>query len=314
MNQDKEKAPAVQGEGNDTRKVNQMSDNIIPFGGQSDESPFDQIKQTREDGSEFWSARDLHPIMGYPRWADFQTALGRAASAAMNQGHDSDHHFRRSPKVIEGGRWGAQTVDDYQLTRFSAYLVAMNGDPNKPEVAAAQAYFAIKTREAEVAQPVQELTFAEKTLEVMAGLQQMVADQKAVNAKQAKQLEEQKPVVARMKNYQANERSSNKQKFARDICKALREQLSIDALQPEVHIFLARKLNFFVAGKRSDAGEATAWAEKNFYAETRRKTAENGHNISQGLLTARGYDYAWAKIFAYAEANGHIKLEGQISA
>lgn len=31
MNQGKEKAPAVHGEGNDTRKVNQMSDNIIPI-------------------------------------------------------------------------------------------------------------------------------------------------------------------------------------------------------------------------------------------------------------------------------------------
>lgn len=311
MTQETKNAPAVQGEGDDTRKVNQMSTNIIPLNGQS---PFDRIKQTREDGSEFWSARDLMPLMGYPRWADFQPVLGRAAKAAMNQGHDTEHHFRRSPKVIEGGRWGTQTVDDFELTRFSAYLVAMNGDPNKNEVAAAQSYFAVRTREAEVAKPVQELTFAEKTLEVMAGLQQMVADQKAENEKQARQLEEQKPVVARMKNYQANERSSNKQKFARDICKALREQLDIDALQADVHVFLTRKLNFFVAGKRSDAGEATAWAEKNFYAETRRKTAENGHNIAQGLITPRGYDYAWSRIFAYAETNGHIKLEGQISA
>lgn len=39
---------------------------------------------------------------------------------------------------------------DFHLTRFAAYLVAMNGDPNKSEVAAAQAYFAIRTREAEV--------------------------------------------------------------------------------------------------------------------------------------------------------------------
>jgi DNA-damage-inducible protein D len=190
----------------------------------------------------------------------------------------------------------------------------MNGDPNMPRVAEGQSYFAIRTREAEVAKPVQELTFAEKTLEVMAGLQELVASQKAENDKQAKQLEAQRPVVARMKNYQANEKSSNKQRFARDICKALREQLGIDALQPDVMVFLSRRLNLFVAGKRSDAGEATAWAEKNFYAETRRKVAENGHNISQGLLTARGYDYAWTRIFAYAEEHGHIKLKEKTSA
>lgn len=312
MHHDKEKAPSDATPGaKDKRKVNQMSTNIIPING---ESPFDQIKQTREDGSEFWSARDLMVVLGYSRWEKFENPTRRAMSTAFNQGHDVDSHFHQSVKVIEGGRWGTQSVTDYDLTRYSAYLTVMNGDPNMPMVAEGQHYFAVKTREAEVAQPVQELTFAEKTLEVMAGLQQMVESQKLENEKQAQQIEEQKPVVARMKNYQANERSSNKQKFARDICKALREQLDIDALQPEVHIFLARKLNFFVAGKRSDAGEATAWAEKNFYAETRRKTAENGHNISQGLLTARGYEYAWARIFVYAEEHGHIKLEGQISA
>lgn len=307
MNQDKEKAPSDATPGaKDKRKVNQMSTNIVQLRG---ESPFDAIKQIREDGSEFWSARDLMPLLGYPEWREFRPAIDRAMTTARNQGHVVEHLFGVNPEKTAG-----RPRENFHMARFAAYLVAMNGDPRKKEVAAAQSYFAIQTRRAEVAQPVQELTFAEKTLEVMAGLQEMVEAQKAVNAKQAQQLEAQKPVVARMKNYQANERSSNKQKFARDICKALREQLDIDALQPEVHVFLARKLNFFVAGKRSDAGEATAWAEKNFYAETKRKVADNGHNISQGLLTARGYDYAWAKIFAYAEVNGHIKLEGQISA
>lgn len=286
-----------------------MSDNILQLRTNEAQSPFDAIKQTRDDGSEFWSARDLMNVLGYSAWQKFENPLNRAMATARNQGHSIEGLFTRSVKKTAG-----RPQEDFELVRYSAYLTVMNGDPNMPMVAEGQHYFAVKTREAEVAQPVQELTFAEKTLEVIAGLQQMVESQKAVNAKQAQQLEAQKPVVARMKNYQANERSSNKQKFARDICKALREQLDIDALQPEVHVFLARKLNFFVAGKRSDAGEATAWAEKNFYAETKRKVADNGHNISQGLLTARGYDYAWAKIFAYAEVNGHIKLEGQISA
>ncbi|ORL11619.1 phage antirepressor KilAC domain-containing protein [Prescottella equi] len=44
-------------------------------------------------------------------------------------------------------------MEDYELSRFAAYLVAMNGDPNKPEVAAAQSYFAIRTREAETRTP-----------------------------------------------------------------------------------------------------------------------------------------------------------------
>lgn len=109
-------------------------------------SPFDQIKHTRPDGSEFWSARELMPLMGYSRWENFETPLNRAEASASAQGHSVQEHFLRSQEKTKG-----RPRVDYALTRFACYLVAMNGDPNMPEVAAAQAYFAVKTREAETA-------------------------------------------------------------------------------------------------------------------------------------------------------------------
>lgn len=111
-------------------------------------SPFDAIRHTRPDGSEYWSARELMPLMGYSRWEHFKIPLGRAEVTSMNQGVDVNQNFRVSRKV-SGTRGPAR--EDFELSRFAAYLVAMNGDPNKPEVAAAQSYFAIRTREAEVA-------------------------------------------------------------------------------------------------------------------------------------------------------------------
>jgi hypothetical protein len=120
---------------------------IIPSDGQS---PFDAIREIDEDGNEYWSARRLQPLMGYARWHDFKRPLERAMSAARNTGADVEEVFRRSPENPSGqvGRPGA----DFRLIRYAAYLTAMNGDPNKSEVAEAQAYFAAKTREAETSQ------------------------------------------------------------------------------------------------------------------------------------------------------------------
>lgn len=120
---------------------------------QAHASPFDRIRLRNLDGSEFWSARDLMPLMGYPRWNEFKTPLDRAMRSAENQGMNVPTLFSRSTEN-SGGR----PMENYYLTRFAAYLVAMNGDPNKPEVAVAQAYFAVKTRQAEMSVPSLDLT------------------------------------------------------------------------------------------------------------------------------------------------------------
>ncbi|EOM77655.1 hypothetical protein DW322_08665 [Rhodococcus rhodnii] len=126
-----------------------MSD-LTLFAGGAEQSPFDAIKQSRIDGREFWSARDLQPFMGYSKWQDFQNAIERAKAAAANAGHDAESMFVQVSKLMDAGNLGPQERIDYELPRFACYLTFLNGDPRKPEVAAAQSYFAIRTREAEV--------------------------------------------------------------------------------------------------------------------------------------------------------------------
>lgn len=110
-------------------------------------SPFDQIRRQNETG-EYWSARDLQPVMSYDKWENFLRVVERAIRAAENTGTYSDQSFSRVREEVTGG---APRID-YHLSRQAAYLVAMNGDPNKPSVAAAQAYFAAQTRNAEILQ------------------------------------------------------------------------------------------------------------------------------------------------------------------
>jgi DNA-damage-inducible protein D len=111
-------------------------------------SPFDSIRLHDDEGREFWSARDLMPLLGYDRWENFLAAIKRAQHTAANQGHAVDDLFRALTKN-SGGRPRVEV----HLSRYAAYLIAMNGDPRKPEVAAAQSYFAIRTREAETTTP-----------------------------------------------------------------------------------------------------------------------------------------------------------------
>ncbi|NYV74214.1 phage antirepressor KilAC domain-containing protein [Streptomyces sp. UH6] len=117
-------------------------------------SPFDRIMLHDIKGEERWSARDLQQLMGYDEWRKFEGVIQRAMDAVNGSGLDALDHFVGAAKVMQGGRWGRQQVTDYRLTRFGAYHVALAGDGRKPEVAAAKTYFAIQTRNAEVAAAV----------------------------------------------------------------------------------------------------------------------------------------------------------------
>ncbi|MFD9463532.1 phage antirepressor KilAC domain-containing protein [Streptomyces sp. NPDC060027] len=116
-------------------------------------SPFEPLRQVRLDGSEFWSARDLQPAMAYVEWRKFEDAIERAIAACENSGLSPKDHFGGAAKKVSLGSGAVRSVVDWHVTRYAAYLIAMNGDPRKPEIAAAQTYFAVKTREAETAAP-----------------------------------------------------------------------------------------------------------------------------------------------------------------
>lgn len=115
-------------------------------------SPFDRIKQVRPDGTEFWSARQLQGLMAYTRWQNLAAVIARAMQAASNTGMDVTSHFTDSSKMVRRSQGGGKVQEDYELSREAAYLVAMNADPAKPEVAAAQSYFASRTVQAESAE------------------------------------------------------------------------------------------------------------------------------------------------------------------
>lgn len=111
---------------------------------------FEEMKKLNEHGAEYWSARDLQPLLGYSQWRRFEDAINRAMISCGQSGNNPDYHFAGVGKMIETGKGANREVSDFQLSRFACYLIAQNGDPRKPEIAEAQKYFAIQARRQEM--------------------------------------------------------------------------------------------------------------------------------------------------------------------
>lgn len=116
---------------------------------------FDEIMHfiKSDDGQEqveVWFARELQSVLGYARWENFLVAISRAVESCTVQNINVDDHFREVTKMVTLGSGSQREITDYMLTRFACYLIAQNGDPKKEEVAFAQGYFALQTRNAEL--------------------------------------------------------------------------------------------------------------------------------------------------------------------
>lgn len=111
---------------------------------------FESLRQTNEQGHEFWFARDLAPLLDYPHWRNFEGVLEKARQACGNSGHPVADHFDDVIKMVDIGSGAHREVDDVRLSRYACYLVVQNGNPAKPVIAAGQTYFALQTRRQEL--------------------------------------------------------------------------------------------------------------------------------------------------------------------
>lgn len=112
-------------------------------------SLFDEFSHT-ENGVEFWYARDLMKPLGYSQWRNFEVAIKRTMASMDSANTPVQNHFAEVRKMVQLGSGAKREVTDYKLTRYACYLVAMNGDTRKQEIAFAQAYFAVQTRTQEL--------------------------------------------------------------------------------------------------------------------------------------------------------------------
>jgi DNA-damage-inducible protein D len=108
-----------------------MSDMPV-FSSDPNNSAFEQT--ARQNKVTYWLASDLMRFLGYEDKGFFRKAISRAQIACANLDIPVEDNFIAC--VLDDGG------PDTKLTRFACYLVAMNADARKPQVAQAQVYFA----------------------------------------------------------------------------------------------------------------------------------------------------------------------------
>ena len=109
----------------------------------------DRLRQEAKSNVFYWKGRDVMQILGYSRWENFQNVIEKAMAACELSGHIVSQQFRETTKPVQGGSGSTQNIQDYFLTRYACFLIAMSGDTTKVEVSEAQTYFAVQTRKQE---------------------------------------------------------------------------------------------------------------------------------------------------------------------
>lgn len=132
---------------------------------------FEDIKHINENGSEYWSARELAVALDYVQWRNFEKVIKRAMIACENSGHNVMDDFAEVSKIVEAGATHKSTRD-YELSRYACYLIVQNGDPRKEVIALGQTYFAIQTYRQEVADHFNELDEDNRRLVVRGDIKQ----------------------------------------------------------------------------------------------------------------------------------------------
>ena len=118
---------------------------------------FERLAKVAENGKPYWTARELMVVLDYRTWRDFRQVTERAQESCEAAGHVATNHFVRMLKMVSIGSGARREREDIVLSQYACYLVAMNGDPSKAEVAAAQAYFVEQTYKQEQQQQLTDL-------------------------------------------------------------------------------------------------------------------------------------------------------------
>lgn len=115
-------------------------------------SLFEQIRRVDDNGTEYWSSRDLWKALEYKDYRNFLPVIDKAKEACQKSNQPIENHFVDTHEMVGIGSGAERQLPSVKLSRYACYLVVQNADPSKSVVAQGQTYFAVQTRIAEIKQ------------------------------------------------------------------------------------------------------------------------------------------------------------------
>ena len=94
----------------------------------------ERVKSVSAEGEDYWYAREINEILGYPTWREFENVIERARASFTNNGIDPSHQIVLTHKMMGVGKGAsARSQSDGSGSRLSfsrivwAGLVQTNG-------------------------------------------------------------------------------------------------------------------------------------------------------------------------------------------
>lgn len=129
-----------------------MENSTNLFSPQEMPSSFEAIKQTDNEGREWWNSRKLARLLGYQKYWNFERLMDKVVPfLQQKKGLDLKEHMVDIEEMAQLNNGGWRQVRSVLLSRTACLAIVMNADPKKSLVKVAKDYFSEKMTSSELA-------------------------------------------------------------------------------------------------------------------------------------------------------------------
>ena len=115
-------------------------------------SPFDAIKESDDEGREWWNSRKLARLMGYQKYWNFERLMDKVATFLQQEkGLNLKEHMVEIEEMAQLNNGGWRQVKSIKLSKTACIAIVSNADQKKPIVKVAKEFFTSKMTSTELA-------------------------------------------------------------------------------------------------------------------------------------------------------------------